>query len=72
MQSLPQTAPGILSWDEKDLSELYSSTTRDVKSQINAVTGDWRDVVRCVEIGDHFVLLVLIFDTPNPSPGIAL
>ena len=46
MQNLPVVAPGILSWNEKDLKELFISTTRDIISQINAVKGDWADIVR--------------------------
>ena len=47
-QNLPKEVPGILSWSDEDLQELYMSTTRDVVSQINAVKGDWRDVIRYV------------------------
>ena len=45
-QNLPVVAPGILSWTDDDIAELYQSTTRDVASQINAVKGDWKDVIR--------------------------
>jgi hypothetical protein len=55
-QNLPKEVPGILSWSDEDLQELYMSTTRDVVSQINAVKGDWRDVIRSVRGAVQYVL----------------
>ena len=53
-QNLPVVAPGILSWTDDDIAELYQSTTRDVASQINAVKGDWKDVIRSAIVLHRF------------------
>ena len=41
IKSLPEVAPGVLSWGKDDLEELYRSTTRRIRSQINAVEQDF-------------------------------
>ena len=46
VRSLPATAPGILSWSNEDLEELYSSSTRNFKAQIEAVEQDWKMLSR--------------------------
>ena len=42
IRSLPDAAPGILSWQSNDLNDLYESSTRDFKTQIDAVEQDWK------------------------------
>ena len=56
-QNLPVVAPGILSWTDDDIAELYQSTTRDIASQINAVKGDWRDIIRSAILIQLYVTL---------------
>jgi hypothetical protein len=41
IEYLPQTPPGILSWSESQLQELYKSTTRNIEKQILAVKNDF-------------------------------
>lgn len=41
IQTLPRTAPGILSWTAAELDVLYASSTRQIKSQVDAVEDDW-------------------------------
>lgn len=40
IQQLPKRAPGVVSWSDEELNELYSSTTRRVQSQMNAIEHD--------------------------------
>ena len=46
VRSLPATAPGILSWSIEDLEELFFSSTRNFKAQIEAVDEDWKNLSR--------------------------
>ena len=62
-QNLPVVAPGILSWTDDDIAELYQSTTRDIASQINAVKGDWRDIIRSAILIQLYVTLPYL-DSP--------
>ena len=40
IQQLPKRAPGVVSWSDEELDELYSSTTRRIQSQMNAIEHD--------------------------------
>lgn len=50
IQTLPQTAPGILSWTPAELNELYASSTRQIKSQVDAVEDDWALISNLADI----------------------
>lgn len=42
IQSLPSSPPGILSWNEDEIRELSTSTTRRVTSQFDAIFSDYK------------------------------
>jgi len=48
--SLPDMAPGVLSWSQTELDELVVSSTRDFASQIAAVKDDWQLISRLPEL----------------------
>ena len=50
INSLPDTTPGILSWSQAELDELFVSSTRDFASQIAAVNEDWQLISRLPEL----------------------
>ena len=45
INSLPEKAPGILSWSETQTQELVKSTTRNIQDQLDAIASDWTNVV---------------------------
>lgn len=45
IDSLPEKAPGILSWSDEDLQELLKSTTRKIDRQLAAIASDQADVL---------------------------
>ena len=45
VRSLPETPPGMLGWTNTEVTELLSSTTRNVRAQLDAVDADWTSVV---------------------------
>ena len=42
INALPTSPPGILSWNEDDINELKSSTTRKISVQIEAIEDDYK------------------------------
>ena len=49
--TLPATAPGILSWTPAELQLLYGSSTRQIKSQLDAVEDDWALISNLADVG---------------------
>ena len=45
LAELPPSPPGILAWTKSELEELYSSTTRNIAAQVEAIESDY-EVVR--------------------------
>jgi len=69
IKNLPEKAPGILSWSDENIKELSLSTTRNVMSQINAVTSDFEEVISIMKT-THLDLTVQTLDEFKWAMGI--
>ena len=44
LTSLPTAPPGIMGWSAEELAELYSSTTRNIAAQVEAIESDFNTI----------------------------